>query len=155
MLPRPSPCNPPCRKSSPGTKGAVPDAVAVVTSLVFNLMLTKLVLVSFLAVGGQSSSQLHISVVEEEPKEKGCPPCELFFHKLDKNEETGNLAQVVRVQERGEPKSGTGMMFDWATGALDQMCKHLQLLYGEVTCLSVQAGSLQMIVHSATVVVLD
>lgn len=91
-----------------------------------------------LVLGGLSSSQSKIISVELEPTEDSCPPCELLFRKLEKNEETGKLTQVVRVQERGEPKSGTGLMLDWATGALDHTCIYLQRLYGEGTCLGVQ-----------------
>lgn len=93
---------------------------------------------SFLAVGGFSSSQLKIPSVDHERREDLCPPCELLFRKLERNTESGKLAQVVRVQERGEPKSGTSLMLDWATGALDRTCIYLQQLYGEATCLSGQ-----------------
>ena len=57
-------------------------------------------------------------------------PCEFLFDNLEKNEENGLLSQTVRVQERGEPKSGTGMMMDWAAGALVQTCEYLQDQYG-------------------------
>ena len=97
-----------------------------------------LALGSFLAVGGLSSSQPKTPSVELAPREDLCPPCEFFFRKLERNKETGKLTQAVRVQERGEPKSGTGLMLDWATGALDHACIYLQRLYGEATCLSVQ-----------------
>lgn len=97
---------------------------------------TMLLLGSFLAVGGLSWPQRQLPSVEQEPMEDLCPPCELFFRKLEENKETGKLTQVVTVQERGEPKSGTGLMLDWATGALDHTCLYLQLLYGEATCLS-------------------
>lgn len=91
---------------------------------------------SFLAVGELSSPQYKIPSVDHEPREELCPPCELFFRKLERNKESGKLTQAVRVQERGEPKSGTSLMLDWATGALDQTCIYLQQLYGEATCFS-------------------
>ena len=60
-----------------------------------------------------------------------CPPCELLFRKLQPTKKDGKLAQVIRVQERGEPKSGTGMMFDWATGSLMHACDYLKHFFGE------------------------
>lgn len=67
-------------------------------------------------------------------EEEACPPCELLFRNLEPTGSDGKLSQVVRVQERGEPKSGTGMMFDWATGGLVRTCEYLQFLFGEETC---------------------
>ena len=88
-------------------------------------------LASFLAVIDLSSSEPVVSsIVNEDPTVEPCVPCELFFSNLEINEENGLLSQVVRVQERGEPKSGTGMMFDWAAGALVQTCNYLQQLFG-------------------------
>ena len=72
-----------------------------------------------------------MSAAKHDPREERCPPCANFFRKLEKDEENGLLSQVVRVQERGEPKSGTGMMFDWATGVLVRTCSYLQKLFGE------------------------
>eukprot|EP00903_Cladosiphon_okamuranus_P021789 g20035.t1 len=40
----------------------------------------------------------------------------------------------VEVQERGEPKSGTGFMFEWATWALGHACTYLVQAYGQGTC---------------------
>lgn len=104
------------------------------------IMVTMLMLAAVLAgtTGLSSSSPDLTSVVSQVGqgwREEWCPPCEFFFRKLKKNEDgTGKLSQNIRVQERGEPKSGTGMMYDWATGALDQTCNYLQRLYGEATC---------------------
>lgn len=92
---------------------------------------------AFLVVGGLCSSQPKMSAVEQEPAEEWCPPCDFFFRRLEENEETGKLSQIVSVQERGEPKSGTGLMMDWATGALDHTCVYLQHQYGEATCLGI------------------
>lgn len=90
-----------------------------------------LVLASFLAVNDLSSSEPGVSsMVTEDRTVEPCVPCELFFSNLERNEENGLLSQVVRIQERGEPKSGTGMMFDWAAGALVQTCDYLQQLFG-------------------------
>lgn len=113
--------------------------ITMAAAFLFKLMTTTMMLGSFLTVGGLSSLHSMIPSVELEPREEPCPPCELLFRKLEKNKKTGKLTQVVRVQERGEPKSGTSLMLDWATGALDQACIYLQRLYGEATCLSFQA----------------
>lgn len=99
--------------------------------LLLQLMMAMLLLVSFLADGGLSRSPPNPPAVSKEPTEERCPPCELFFRKLEGTGDNGKLTQVVRVQERGEPKSGTGFMFDWATGALMRTCNYLQRLYGE------------------------
>lgn len=40
----------------------------------------------------------------------------------------------VKVSERGEPKSGTGFMFEWAGGALIHACDYLTELFGEFSC---------------------
>ncbi|CAN0305282.1 unnamed protein product, partial [Scytosiphon promiscuus] len=42
-----------------------------------------------------------------------CPPCEDLFLKLEAGAD-GRLSQSIEMQERGEPKSGTGMMGIWA-----------------------------------------
>lgn len=93
-------------------------------------METVLALAPFMVVGGLSSSPNDPLFMDQEPRGEWCPPCEIFFTKLEENKETGKLNQVIRVQERGEPKSGTGMIFDWATGALDETCKYLRRFYG-------------------------
>ena len=100
----------------------------------FQLQLVRsmLLLVLFLAWIGLSSPISSISVVKQETTE-WCPPCENFFRKLEKDEGQAKLTQVVRVQERGEPKSGTSILFDWSTGALVATCEHLKRFYGETT----------------------
>ena len=69
--------------------------------------------------------------MEVQTEEEACPPCELLFRQLESTGKNGKLTQDVRVQERGEPKSGTGMMFDWGTGALVRTCDYLRDLFGE------------------------
>lgn len=64
---------------------------------------------------------------------KDCLPCEVLFSKLTKTAE-GDQEQVLLVQERGEPKSGTTFMFNWGRGALYRTCEFLQATYGESTC---------------------
>ena len=60
-----------------------------------------------------------------------CPPCELFFRKLESSATSGKLVQDVKVQQRGEPKSGTSFMYDWATATLIRTCDYLNQLFGE------------------------
>lgn len=63
----------------------------------------------------------------------GCPRCDMMFSKLETTAD-GKRVQNVSIQERGEPKSGTTFMFQWARGALDRTCELLKSLYGEKTC---------------------
>lgn len=63
-----------------------------------------------------------------------CPPCDLLFSKLEPAGVEGKLVQHVKIQERGEPKSGTGFMFSWAGGTLIQTCRYLQSAFGEESC---------------------
>lgn len=95
------------------------------------MVVLVLMLVSFLAMAGLSSAR---SAVKQDAAEDGCLPCEMFFRKLERTGEHGKLSGVVRVQERGEPKSGTGFMFDWATGGLMRTCHYLQGLFGKDAC---------------------
>lgn len=67
---------------------------------------------------------------EAGPSELVCPQCDIFFSKLEPTGDGGKLVQDVKVQERGEPKSGTGFMFFWAGGTLVQTCRYLQMMYG-------------------------
>ena len=60
-----------------------------------------------------------------------CPPCEFLFSKLEPSKSGGKLVQNVKIQERGEPKSGTGFMFSWAAGTLVRTCRYLQSAFGE------------------------
>lgn len=97
-------------------------------------MKSVMLLVACLAVGGLSSTTPDTSVAKEGfVTEEACPPCELLFRNLKRISSDGKLAQVVRVQERGEAKSGTDMMFDWATGALVRSCDYLKYFFGEET----------------------
>lgn len=72
------------------------------------------------------------------PERETCPKdCELLFTKLEDRPHGGNgrnKIQTVEVQVRGEPKSGTGMMAEWAWGALAHACIYLQRLYGKSSC---------------------
>lgn len=65
-----------------------------------------------------------------------CPAnCHDLFGKLD-DWQSGSRGSVqhVEVQERGEPKSGTGFMYEWASGALGHSCAFLQRAYGKGSC---------------------
>lgn len=103
------------------------------TAFLLRLGMTLLTFVSFLAASGLSSWQPHAPGVSQEATDELCLPCESFFRKLERVEENGKLSRNLKVQLRGEPKSGTGIMFDWATAAMMRACDHLQLLYGEET----------------------
>ena len=63
--------------------------------------------------------------------EEECPPCEMLFSKLERTGKNGKLAQDVRVQERGEPKSGTGVLYFWTTASLLKTRDYLRGLFGE------------------------
>lgn len=42
--------------------------------------------------------------------------------------------QDVEIHVRGEPKSGTGMLAEWAWDALAHVCLYLERLYGKSSC---------------------
>lgn len=87
--------------------------------------------IALLAVKGGASSSHLLQVTEVETSAEVCPPCETFFRKLEKTGSAGKLAQTFTVQERGEPKSGTGVFYTWGAEALLRTCDYLQELYGE------------------------
>lgn len=62
-----------------------------------------------------------------------CPPCDMHFGKLGISPE-GKGVQDVSLMERGEPKSGTGFMFEWGVEALLRACDYLRELYGDSSC---------------------
>lgn len=64
---------------------------------------------------------------------KECLPCEDLFSRLEVGPD-GRLSQVVEMQQRGEPKSGTTVMWTWARTTLDETCKFLGSMYGSETC---------------------
>lgn len=85
-----------------------------------------------LADTGTSSKRSKLKVaIEEDNIEEPCLPCEVLFSKLERTGVDGKLSQDVRVQERGEPKSGTGVSYFWAAAALTHACDYLQELFGE------------------------
>lgn len=97
-------------------------------------MVTTLLLIGYLAVNGVSSSSRRLLHNKEASAHEVCPPCELLFSKLEDTGANGKLSQVVHVQERGEPKSGTGVMYFWAIATFLKTCDYLRELYGEETC---------------------
>lgn len=57
------------------------------------------------------------------------------FGKLDDGQSVSRgRVQHVEVQEGGEPKSGTGFMYEWTTGALRYSCMNLPRAYGKGSC---------------------
>lgn len=98
------------------------------------LIMKTMLLISSLSINGASSSLHHRSVEVGDPAQDKCPPCELLFTKLQSGGRNGKLTQFVRVQERGEPKSGTGFMYFWATATFIRTCRYLQGLYGKQMC---------------------
>lgn len=94
--------------------------------------MSRLLAIACLAMGGFASTPRETSVANEGfVTEEACPPCELLFRNLERSGSDGKLTQTVKVQERGEPKSGTGMVFDWATGSLIRTCDYLKHFFGE------------------------
>lgn len=72
-----------------------------------------------------------------------CRPCALLFTKLSTKElgatidERGRrdvYEQIIKMIERGEPKSGTGMMLQMAGGCLVHTCDYLNGIFGENSC---------------------
>lgn len=101
----------------------------------------------------QNSSVVYTEHSEDEPGQQpeaalsgawdeACPPCSLLFTKVGQQEEgtpvaeggTGTRVQSISLMERGEPKSGTGFMFEWAGGSLVHACDYLKATFGEDTC---------------------
>lgn len=74
--------------------------------------------------------------------DEACPPCSLLFTKVGLREEgtpfaeggTGMRVQNITLMERGEPKSGTGFMFEWAGGSLVHACDYLKATFGQDAC---------------------
>lgn len=90
-------------------------------------------MISCLNMGRVSSDENYPQVAEAYSSDGACPPCELLFSKLERTGRYGKLAQDIMVQERGEPKSGTGIMYSWALAALMHACDYLEELFGEET----------------------
>lgn len=90
-----------------------------------------MMLMSCPMVNEVSSFGIQPRVSEAQHIQEECPPCEVLFSKLEKTDRNGTLAQHVMVQERGEPKSGTTIMYAWTTATLRRTCDYLQGLYGE------------------------
>ena len=70
--------------------------------------------------------------VEFDPVEE-CLPCVDLFSRLEAGPD-GRLSQVVDMQQRGEPKSGTTMMGIRAKAILRHTCELLGEMYGSETC---------------------
>ncbi|CAM9983186.1 unnamed protein product [Ectocarpus sp. 12 AP-2014] len=59
--------------------------------------------------------------------------CEELFSKLQGTPD-GRLRQHSQLQLRGEPKSGTSFVYQWARRVLEHTCEHLQAMYGSESC---------------------
>lgn len=75
--------------------------------------------------------------------QEGCPPCDLFFSRLD--EQPGGLygkgrVQTVEMQMRGEPKTGTTFMFHWSHVLLVKTCEYLNGFFGVGSCKVEESG---------------
>lgn len=90
-----------------------------------------LLLLCCLAVREVSSKRNDPRVSEPAVPEEPCTPCDVLFSKLERTGTDGKLSQDIRVQERGEPKSGTGLAFFWASAALMNACDYLKDQFGE------------------------
>lgn len=93
-------------------------------------------LISCLAVDEASAFHTRPRFLDTENMEEACPPCELLFSRLERTVGGVKLSQSIHVQERGEPKSGTGILFFWATAALIHACNYLQEQFGEKACIT-------------------
>ena len=79
------------------------------------------------AMVAMASPVMEFDLVEE------CLPCVDLFSKLEAGPD-GRLSQVIEIQQRGEPKSGTTMMGFRASSILRGTCKLLGAMYGHGTC---------------------
>ncbi|CAM9534929.1 unnamed protein product, partial [Ectocarpus sp. 12 AP-2014] len=73
-----------------------------------------LALVDATVVGGVDLSPKPLSGKRSLGEQGGvlCLPCEGLFKNLEETPD-GKLVQKSQLQLRGEPKSGTGFMYDW------------------------------------------
>ena len=79
------------------------------------------------AMVAMASPVMAFDLVEE------CLPCVDLFSKLEAGPD-GRLSQVIEMQQRGEPKSGTTMMGNRAKWILRGACELLGAMYGDETC---------------------
>ena len=122
----------PCHPGSPdNSKNKISRAGTTMGTTLRQLMVTSLLLISCRVVNSVSWLPRPSRVKDETPVEETCPPCELLFTKLEDKGGDGRLTQHVKVQERGEPKSGTGLMYFWAIATFTKTCDYLKRLYGE------------------------
>lgn len=63
----------------------------------------------------------------------GCPVCDALFSNLETTP-TGERVQIVSQQQRGEPKSGTALIFYWAASAIFRSCDYLKYHFGQESC---------------------
>lgn len=118
------------RASSEETEDAGHGELSMEPFLLHQMMATVM-LVSCLAVNRVSVLHALPQNLEAEHIEEACPPCELLFSKLETTGRGKKLSQQVNVQQRGEPKSGTVIMYSWARAALIHACNYLKEHFGE------------------------
>lgn len=58
----------------------------------------------------------------------------MIFSKLNSSAGGGKGVQHVKVQERGQPKSGTSFSMEWAAETLYHACDYLNGLYRKGSC---------------------
>lgn len=120
------------KKRAPSSKDTQDTRMKIALLLLF---LQSFPLLCWLMPAADASSPPldHQAEPELNNPEGGCPPCELLFRRLTTvaGDNNGRRVQDVKMQERGEPKSGTGFMFHWATGSLVHACEYLKSAFGE------------------------
>lgn len=60
-----------------------------------------------------------------------CPSGKLLFAEFDRSSHGMDRSRHIVMLERGELKSGTGFMFDWAANSLFHACEYLKEVFGE------------------------
>lgn len=61
-----------------------------------------------------------------------CLPCDILFSTLDYDSNRSRV-QVVKLQERGKPKSWATYMFEWAGDRLKHACEYQTKHFGDVS----------------------
>lgn len=96
------------------------------------MMVTRLGVVVVVGLLAALQPAVVPSVIAVDAEEE-CPACDALFTELETTS-TGERVRIVHQQERGEPKSGTALMFYWASGAIFRACDYLKYHYGEESC---------------------
>lgn len=94
-------------------------------------IMAKICLIAWLTVSGVTAFRRTPRISEPEHIDEACPPCEILFSKLERTGREGKLSQHVYVHERGEPKSGSGVVYFWVMASLIHACDYLTQEFGE------------------------